>query len=97
LCVVTNNTEWKKNRNMHAIIIFDMLLNGVFEPPYNKLFNTADELPLLNKTIVKSKLTEKIKNYSITDHVESMKNVQPIKRVSKLKENKKLLKESNIS
>jgi hypothetical protein len=53
LCVITTNTDWKKNRNMHAIIILDMLLGGHFEPPYNKIFIHSDELPLLSKTVVK--------------------------------------------
>ena len=36
LCQVTNNVEWKKNRNLHAICILDSILNEHFEEPYNK-------------------------------------------------------------
>ena len=36
LCQVTNNIEWKKNRNLHAICILDSILNEHFEEPYNK-------------------------------------------------------------
>ncbi len=33
LCVPTTNKEWKKNRNLHAISLFDMLLNNNYEEP----------------------------------------------------------------
>jgi hypothetical protein len=78
---------------MHAIIIFDMLLNNHIDEPYNKIFN-GDEVPLLNKPLVKSTLTEKIKNYDFTDFVENLQNEKFNKKPSNLKANKKLLKES---
>jgi hypothetical protein len=84
---------------MHAIIILDMLLNNNIEAPYNKIFN-GDEVPLLNKTLVKSTLSQKIKNYSVANHVENLQNTEKIKQMkirgqsSKLKENKRLLRES---
>jgi len=58
LSQVSNNLEWKKNRNLHAINILNMLINGRMEEPYNK---NPDDRPLqiLSKTIVKSKLTAK--------------------------------------
>jgi hypothetical protein len=55
---ISNNLEWKKNRNLHAINLLNMLLNGRIEEPYNK---NPDDRPLqvLSKTLVKSKLTYK--------------------------------------
>ena len=52
----SNNLEWKKNRNLHAINLLNMLINGRLEEPYDK---NPDDRPLkiLSKTIVKSKLT----------------------------------------
>ena len=58
LCQVTNNVEWKKNRNLHAKCILDSILNEHFEEPYNK-FPPEGSVPILNKTLVKSKLSMK--------------------------------------
>ncbi len=58
LCQITNNIEWKKNRNLHAICILDCILNNHFDPPYNK-FPSEGSIPLINKTLVKSKLSKK--------------------------------------
>ena len=58
LCQVTNNIEWKKNRNLHAICILDSILNEHFEDPYNK-FPPEGSVPILNKALVKSKLSKK--------------------------------------
>ena len=58
LCQVTNNIEWKKNRNLHAICILDSILNEHFEEPYNK-FPPEGSVPILNKALVKSKLSKK--------------------------------------
>ena len=58
LCQVTNNIEWKKNRNLHAICILDSILNEHFEEPYNK-FPPEGSVPILNKSLVKSKLSKK--------------------------------------
>ena len=58
LCQITNNVEWKKNRNLHAICILDSVLNEHFEEPYNK-FPPEGSVPILNKTLVKSKLSKK--------------------------------------
>ena len=30
-CQITNNIEWKKNRNLHAICLLDMIINGHYE------------------------------------------------------------------
>ena len=58
LCQITNNIEWKKNRNLHAICILDSILNNHFEEPYNK-FPPEGSVPILNKALVKSKLSKK--------------------------------------
>ena len=58
LCQVTNNVEWKKNRNLHAISLLDMILNNRFEEPYNK-FAPEGPIPVLSKTLVKSRLSSK--------------------------------------
>ena len=58
LCQVTNNIEWKKNRNLHAISLLDMILNNRFEEPYNK-FAPEGPIPVLSKTLVKSRLSNK--------------------------------------
>ena len=63
LCQVTNNYEWRKNRNLHAICLLDMILNNRFEEPYNK-FPGDGPIPLLSKPIVKSKLSKKFWLYS---------------------------------
>ena len=55
---VANNIEWKKNRNLHAIYLLDMLINKRLEEPYNKMPNDSP-LPILSKTLIKSKLSSK--------------------------------------
>ena len=55
---VANNLEWKKNRNLHAIYLLDMLINKRLEEPYNKMPNDSP-LPILSKTLIKSKLSSK--------------------------------------
>ena len=58
MCQVTNNIEWKKNRNLHTICLMDMILNNRFEEPYSR-FAPESSLPLLSKTLVKSRLSNK--------------------------------------
>jgi len=76
LCQVTNNIEWKKNRNLHAICILDGVLNKHFEEPYNK-FPGDGPVPILSKTLVKSKLSKKfIKNSEkIQNELNSIENI----------------------
>jgi len=64
LCQITKNIEWKKNRNLHAICILDSILNEHFEEPYNK-FPPEDNVPILNKSLVKSRLSKKFFEESI--------------------------------
>ena len=62
-CQIINNINWKKNRNLHALYLLDMILNDHFEEPYNK-FPPEGPLPFLSISLVKSKLSPKILNYS---------------------------------
>ena len=55
---ITSNKEWKRNRNLHALYLLDMILNNDFKEPYNK-FPPEQHVPILSKTIVKSKLSGK--------------------------------------
>lgn len=55
---VCGNLEWEKNRNLHAIFLLDNILNNSFEEPYDK--QPKDEhLPIISKTLVKSKLSKR--------------------------------------
>lgn len=61
--MITNNIDWKKNRNLHAILILDMVLNKKINEPYNKI-PLSHDIPLLSKVEVKIKLTDKIKQFN---------------------------------
>lgn len=63
LCQITNNYEWRKNRNLHAICLLDNILNDRYEEPYNK-FPTEGSIPLLSKSVVISKLSKKFWEYT---------------------------------
>lgn len=101
--MVTDNDDWKKNRNLHAIRILDMVLNSKINEPYSK-FPINNELPLLSKIDVKIKLTDKIKQIrfepvdkKVVKYSENyilMKN-QAREKAEKLKLSKILLKNSN--
>ena len=62
-CQIISNTNWKRNRNLHALSLLDMILNEKFEEPYNK-FPPEGPLPFLSIPVVKSKLSPKILNYA---------------------------------
>ena len=62
-CQIISNISWKKNRNLHALNLLDMILNEHFEEPYNK-FPPEGPLPYLSLAVVKSKLSPKILNYA---------------------------------
>ena len=75
LCQITTNIIWKKNRNLHALSLLDMILNGRFEEPYNK-FPLDAPLTFLSLPEVKSRLSNKILSYAelIFDSPECKKN-----------------------
>ena len=54
----------ERNRNLHsigAICILDSILNNHFEEPYNKFPPVpVGSAPILNKILVKSRLSEKL-------------------------------------
>ena len=82
LCQVTNNIEWKKNRNLHAICILDSILNEHFEEPYNK-FPPEGSVPILNKALVKSRLSKKFFEETLNiqrngEEFEKLKNMENI-------------------
>ena len=58
LCQIIDNECQKKNRNLHAIYLLNMIINNIFEDPYNK-FPSSAPIPLLSRPLVKSKLTKK--------------------------------------
>ena len=62
-CQIISNINWKKNRNLHALNLLDMMLNEHFEEPYDK-FPPEGPLPYLSLAVVKSKLSPKILNYA---------------------------------
>ena len=62
-CQITNNVEWKKNRNLHTISLLDMILNEHYEEPYTK-FPPEGPLPILPKFLVKSRLSQKFLDFS---------------------------------
>lgn len=106
LCIPTTNKEWKKNRNLHAISLFDMLLNNKYEEPYNKFAEDSFNFPVLSKILVKSTLSDKFKQFSFNDYIvdknidcfsnaylkQFMQDESILKR--NLKNNKMILKES---
>lgn len=62
LCQVTKNTQWKRNRNLYAMWLLDMILNKKLEKPFTKVPDQSNELEMLQVTEVKAKLTTKVKN-----------------------------------
>lgn len=101
--MITNNIDWKKNRNLHAILILDMVLNKKIKEPYNKI-PTSHDIPLLSKVEVKIKLTEKIKEFNFepfednevikySDNYKKAK-IQEKEKMEKMKVEKILMKNS---
>ena len=61
-CQITTNRDWKKNRNLHAISLLNMIMNHNIEAPYTK-FAPDGPLPFLSLPLVKSSLSKKFLNY----------------------------------
>ena len=83
---LTNNHEWKKNRNLHAICLLDMLINKRVEEPYCRL-PPEGPLPILSKTIIKSKLTSKF--WKETKNIYNS-NIFPFNEISSIKDKENL-------
>jgi hypothetical protein len=66
-CEITTNLQWKKNRNLHAIYLLDMILNTRIEEPYNK-YPKDESLPILSKSNIKSVLSDKIREVDFSQH-----------------------------
>ena len=62
MCQVTKNTQWKRNRNLYAIWLLDMVLNKKLEKPFTKVPPDGNNLNMLQATEVKAKLSQKVKN-----------------------------------
>lgn len=62
LCQVTKNTQWKRNRNLYAMWLLDMILNKKLEKPFTKVPDQSNELEMLQVTEVRARLTTKVKN-----------------------------------
>ena len=100
---VSNNLEWKKNRNLHAINLLNMLINKRIEEPYNK--NPGDApLQILSKTLVKSKLSYKfwesvkhIYNSALVGNNENKKNNKSIKNIKNGKKNNNNKNHNNLN
>ena len=88
MCQVTNNIEWKKNRNLHTICLMDMILNNRFEEPYSR-FAPESSLPLLSKTLVKSRLSNKF--WKCTEKIYDDTNVNK----NNVNKNKQIQNEDN--
>ena len=59
---MTKNTQWKRNRNLYAIWLLDMVLNKKLEKPFNKVPPDGNSLAMVQPTEVKAKLSQKVKN-----------------------------------
>eukprot|EP00347_Sterkiella_histriomuscorum_P023954 403332811 len=62
LCMVTQNLQWKKNRNLYAMLLLDQILNKKLTKPFIKM-PTDDSLPVLSPTEVKSQFSDKFKKF----------------------------------
>ena len=82
-----NNKEWKKNRNLHAILLLDMMLNNNIDTPYNK-FPPEGPVPIISKSIVKSKLSNK---FSEINELDIKKNFDKFKANSNYIDSKRKL------
>ena len=68
LCLPTNNIAWKKNRNLYAIKLLDNILNEKLEKPFTKYAEEGEKLPMLDPILVKSQLTNKVKEVIENGH-----------------------------
>ena len=94
----TNNISWKKNRNLYTILLLYNIINNKLESPFDKFSDESFELPTLNPTIIKSKISTKFLNeisLNISDNInqnynfipnenEEIKNLNYTNNISKL-------------
>ena len=83
LCQVTKNTSWKRNRNLYAMWLLDMILNKKLDKPFTKVPADSNNLDMLQATEVKACLTAKVKNLlGRRDKSEERKIIQTTATVS---------------
>ena len=76
--------------------MLDMIINTKLEDPYDKFASDSQNLPTVSKCIMKSKLSKKIQEISLTECDENYEKFSNtfvsnfIRKTGKLKENKKL-------
>ena len=58
LSQITSVQEWKKNRNLYAILLLNMVINQQFVEPFDKL-PKGEDIPILSQLYVNSLLTPK--------------------------------------
>ncbi|CDW78282.1 UNKNOWN [Stylonychia lemnae] len=61
--MVTQNLQWKKNRNLYSMLLLDQILNRKLGKPFIKM-PTDESLPMLAPAEVKAQLSEKFKKFS---------------------------------
>jgi len=96
---VANNLEWRKNRNLHAIYLLDMLINKRLEEPYSRLPDDGP-LPILSKTVIKSKLSSKFwekTKYIYEPNAKNNNNLPIEQRLKRPKTNVRKNKNKNLS
>ena len=71
LCLPTNNILWKKNRNLYALKLLDNILNLRLENPFTKFADLGENLPMLDPILVKSQLSNKVRNIINNIHPDS--------------------------
>jgi hypothetical protein len=74
LCIPTACPEFKKNRNLHAISLLDCIINDKYESPYNKSVHESENLPQLDRVLIKSKLSDKFKKIERLTTEENFEN-----------------------
>ena len=60
LCQVTNNREWKRNRNLYATWLLDMVLNKHLEKPFTKVPPEGNQLDTLQPSEIRARLSSKV-------------------------------------
>lgn len=59
---MTKNASWKRNRNLYAMWLLDMILNKKLDKPFTKVPTDSNNLEMIQATEVKARLTIKVKN-----------------------------------
>ena len=77
---MTKNASWKRNRNLYAMWLLDMILNKKLDKPFTKVPTDSNNLEMIQATEVKARLTIKVKNLlGRKDKSEERRAIQTIK------------------